>query len=110
MTATGYATDDKVSRSGDTMTGPLHLQGTPAYTVMRGVHAGTAVLNGTAAVTVATTAVDAGSLILLTVQPGAAPAGFPYVATLTAASGFTLKSTSVADTAVVVAWAIVEAI
>jgi hypothetical protein len=110
MVATGYGMDDKLSTTGGTMTGPLNFEGTPAYTVIRGVHAGTATLNGTAAVTVVTTAADANSLILLTVQPGAVPAGMPYVATLTAASGFTLKSTSASDTAVLVAWALVEAI
>jgi hypothetical protein len=108
MTAQGYGSDDKVSKSGDVMTGPLNFQGTPAYTVMRGVHAGTATLNGTTAVTVSTAAVDADSLILLTVQPVTVPAGMPYVASVTPASGFTVKSTSGSDTSVVVAWAIIE--
>lgn len=108
MVATGWGLDDKLSTTGGTMTGPLNFEGTPAYTVLRGVHAGTVTLNGTTAVTVSTTAVDAGSLILLTVQPSTAPAGTPYVASVTPASGFTVKSTSAADTAVVVAWVIVE--
>jgi hypothetical protein len=110
MTAQGVALEDKVSRSGDTMTGALNFQGTPAYTVVRGTHAGSVTLNGTSAVTVSTSAVDADSLVLLTVQPGTAPVGVPYVASVTSGSGFTVKSTSASDTAVVVAWAIVEAV
>jgi len=110
MTAAGFASDDKVSKSGDTMTGALNFQGTPAYTVLRGTHAGTVTLNGTTAVTVSTSAVDSNSLVLLTVQPGTAPVGIPYVASVSAGSGFTVKSTSSSDTAVVVAWAIVEAV
>ena len=90
------------------MTGTLNFQGTPAYTVLSGVHAGTVTLDGTTAVTVTTTAVDASSLVLLTVQPGTAPVGVPYVASVTSGSGFTVKSTSASDTAVVVAWALVE--
>lgn len=110
MASQGYAMDDKVSKSGDTMSGPLNFQGTPAYTVLRGTHAGTVTLNGTTAVTVATAAVDSTSLVLLTVQPGTAPVGIPYVASVTSGSGFTVKSTSASDTATVVAWAIVEAV
>jgi hypothetical protein len=110
MVAQGYAADDKVSRSGDSMSGPLNFQGTPAYTVLRGTHAGTLTLNGTSAVTVSTDAVDADSLVLLTVQPGTAPVGIPYVASVTSGSEFTVKSTSASDTAVTVAWAIVEAV
>jgi hypothetical protein len=110
VVAQGYAADDKVSKSGDTMSGPLNFQGTPAYTVVRGTHAGTLTLNGTSAVSVSTDAVDSDSLILLTVQPGTAPVGIPYVASITAESGFTVKSTSASDTATTVAWAIVEAV
>jgi hypothetical protein len=82
---------------------------------------GTATLNGTTAVSVATTAVlvdqevtvgdttvTVTSQIQVTVQPGTAPAGQPYVASLTNGTGFTLKSTSSSDTAVVVAWFIVQ--
>jgi hypothetical protein len=90
--------------------GALHFTGTPAYTVARGASAGTVTLNGTTAVPVVTGAVSANSLILLTVQPGAAPAGIPYVASVGNGSGFTVKSTSASDTAVVVGWAIVEAV
>jgi len=110
MVAVGYGLDDKVSLNGDTMSGPLHFQGTPPFTVVRGTHGGTVTLNGTTAVTVSTAAVDASSLILLTVQPGAVPAGIPYVASITNGSGFTVKSTSGSDTAVVAAWYITEAV
>jgi hypothetical protein len=110
VVAQGYAADDKVSKSGDTMSGPLNFQGTPAYTVVRGVHAGTLTLNGTTAVTVATDAVSVNSLPILTVQPGTAPVGMPYVYSVTSGTGFAVKSTSASDTAVTVAWAIVEAI
>jgi hypothetical protein len=108
MAATGYGLDDKVSVSGDTMSGPLNFQGVPAYTVVSNLHAGRVTLDGTTAVTVSTTAVDANSLILLTVQPGTPPAGTPYVASITSGAGFTVKSTSDDDTSVVVAWSIVE--
>lgn len=90
------------------MTGTLTMQGTPPFTVVNNLYAGTATLNGTSAVTVSTAAVDSSSLILLTVQPTTAPVGIPYVATKTTGTGFTLKSTSGSDTAVVVAWYIVE--
>ena len=110
MVASGYGLDDKVSKSGDTMSGPLNFQGTPAYTVVSGLHAGTVTLNGTSAVSVATTAVTADSTIQLTVQPGTAPVGTPWVASITPGTGFTVKSSSSSDTAVVVAWAIVEAV
>lgn len=110
MVAAGYALDDKVNLSGDTMSGTLNFQGTPPYTVVRNAVAGKATLNGTSAVTVSTTEIDANSLVLLTVQPGAVPVGIPYVATITNGGGFTLKSTSNSDTAVVVAWSIVEAV
>jgi hypothetical protein len=102
--------DEKVSKSGDVMSGTLGFEGTPAYTVVRGTHAGTVTLNGTTAVTVTTTAVDSDSLILLTVQPGTAPVGIPYVASVTSGTGFTVKSTSASDTAVSVAWAVIEAV
>ena len=110
MTSQGYGMDDKVSKSGDTMTGALNFEGTPAYTVLRGTHAGVLTLNGTTAVTVSTDAVTVNSTIQLTVQPGTAPVGTPWVASVTVGSGFTVKSTSASDTAVLVAWAIIEAI
>lgn len=110
MVAAGFGLDDKVSISGDTMSGPLNFQGTPAYTVVKNTHAGKVTLNGTAAVTVSTAAVDANSLVLLTVQPGTAPVGIPYVASITSGTGFTVKSTSVSDTAVSCAWSVVEAV
>src|ERR1700758_93923 len=110
MVAQGYGLDDKVNRDGDTMSGPLNFQGTPAYTVVKNTHAGKVTLNGTTAVTVSTTAVDANSLILLTVQPPTAPVGTAYVASITSGTGFTVKSTSNSDTAVNVAGSIVEAV
>jgi hypothetical protein len=110
MAATGYALDDKVSLSGSTMSGTLAFQGVPAYTVVKNLVAGKVTLNGTTAVTVSTTSVDANSLVLLTVQPTTAPVGIPYVASITSGSGFTVKSTSGSDTAVICAWSIVEAV
>lgn len=92
------------------MTGTLGFEGTPAYTVLRGTHAGTVTLNGTSAVTVSTDAVTTDSTIQLTVQPGTAPVGTPWVVSVTSGSGFTVKSTSASDTAVSCAWCIVEAI
>ncbi len=111
MAAVGWGLDDKVNRSGDTMTGTLGLAGTPPFTVQNAGMAaivGTATLNGTTAVAVATEAVDANSVIMLSVQPGTAPVGTPYVASVTAGTGFTLKSNSSSDTAVVCAWYVVE--
>jgi hypothetical protein len=110
VTATGFGLDDKLSLSGGTMSGTLAFEGTPPYTVVKNTIAGKVTLNGTTAVTVGTAAVDADSLVLLTVQPGTAPAGIPYVASITSGTGFTVKSTSGSDTAVVVAWSIVEAV
>ncbi len=110
MVATGYGLDDKVNLSGSVMSGTLTFQGTPPYTVVKNTIAGTVTLNGTTAVTVSTTAADANSLIMLTVQPAMAPVGIPYVATKTNGTGFTVKSTSNSDTAVLVAWFIVEAV
>lgn len=109
MVAAGFAQDDKVNRSGDTMTGCLTFQGTPPFTVVNGLHAGTATLNGTSAVTVSTVAAGSSALVFLAVQPTHAPVGVPYVASITPDSGFTVKSTSASDTAVVVAWTIVTA-
>jgi hypothetical protein len=110
MVAVGFGLDDKVSLEGDTMSGTLAFEGTPPYTVVKNLIAGKVTLNGTSAVTVSTTAPDANSLVLLTVQPGTAPAGMPYVASITTGTGFTVKSTSGSDTAVVCAWSIVEAV
>ena len=68
---------------------------------------GTAVLNGTTAVTVSTTAVTATSRILLTINtPGGTPAS-PYVFTRTAGTSFQIKSTGASDTSTVV-WMLVE--
>lgn len=110
MTATGYGLDDKLSTSGGTMTGTLHFRGTPPFDVSKNAYAGTVTLNGTSAVSVSAPGVDAGSLIFLTVQPGTAPAGVPYVSAVNAGTGFTVKSTSSSDTSVVCAWFLVEAV
>ena len=109
MTASGFGLDDKVSLSGDTMSGTLNFQGEPPFTVVKNLYAGTVTLNGTSAVSVATAAVDADSLIMLTVQSGT-PVGQAYIASKTNGAGFTVKSTSGSDTAVTVAWWIVEAV
>lgn len=111
MVAQGRALDDKVSKAGDTMTGPLNFQGNPPYTVMNSggaAAAGTVTLNGTTAVAVATTVIDSDTVIQLTVQPGTAPVGQAWVSAATDGVGFSVKSTSASDTAVVVGWSIVE--
>jgi hypothetical protein len=108
MVAIGYGLDDKVSKSGDTMSGPLNFQGTPPYTLVNGAFIGTVALNGTTAVSVSAAGISANSMVFLTVQPTTAPVGIPYVASITAGTGFTVKSTSASDTAVVVAWQIVN--
>jgi hypothetical protein len=108
MTARAFGLDDKVSKSGDTMSGTLAFEGDPPFTVVGGLVAGTVTLNGTTAVTVATTAVDSGSVIQLTVQPGTAPAGQAWVSAITPGASFAVKSTSGSDTAVSVGWYIVE--
>lgn len=68
---------------------------------------GTAVLNGTTAVTVATTAVTANSRIFLTIQASGGVVGSPYVDTRTSGTSFNIKSVTVGDTSTV-AWMIVE--
>jgi len=92
------------------MSGTITMQGTPPFTVVKNAYAGTATLNGTTAVSVATTAIDANSLVLVTPQPPVAPVGGAYVASITPGVGFTLKSNSASDTAVVVAWYLVDAV
>jgi hypothetical protein len=68
---------------------------------------GTLTLNGTTAVTVATTAVTANSRIFLTVQaPGGTPGGIAYVSGRTAGTSFTVKGA--AGDLSTVAWLIVE--
>lgn len=110
MVAQGYGLDDKLSLSGGTMSGTLHFRGNPPFDVSKNAYAGTATLNGTTAVSVAASGIDSNSLVFLTVQPGSAPLGTPYVASITAGTGFTLKSTNAGDTAVVVAWWVVDAV
>lgn len=108
MVARGYGLDDKVSTSGDVMTGTLILLGTPPFTVQELVIGGLITLNGTSAVGVATADIDASTLVLIAVQPGTAPAGIPWVSSITPGTGFTIQSTSGSDTAVSVGWYLVE--
>jgi hypothetical protein len=111
MVATGFGLDDKVSKSGDSMQGTLAFEANPPFTVPKSGSApavGTVTLDGTSAVSVATEAAASGSVILLTVQPGTAPVGIPYIASVTDGTGFTVKSTSSSDTAVTCAWLIVQ--
>ena len=68
---------------------------------------GTATLNGTTNVVVSTTAVTAASRIFLTVQAAAGTLGCPVVATRTAGTSFSIKSTVAGDTSTV-AWLLVE--
>jgi hypothetical protein len=72
-----------------------------------GGYAGTVTLNGTTAVTVTATSLTAKGYVLLTTQAPAGTPGAPYVASVTPGSGFTVKSTGVADTSAV-AWLIVN--
>jgi hypothetical protein len=67
---------------------------------------GTAVLNGTSAVTVATTAITAKSRVFLTVQTAGGTPGVSYVNSITAGTGFTLKSEA-GDTSTV-AWLLID--
>lgn len=107
MSASGFGADDKVSKTGDTMTGTLNLQGTPPYTLVSGLYMGTVTLNGTTAVVVSTAAVDASNIVMLTVQSGT-PVGLPYVSAKVNGASFSVKSTSASDTAVVVGWVLIE--
>jgi hypothetical protein len=108
MTARAYGLDDKVSTSGDVMTGTLTLLGTPPFTIQESVIGGLVTLNGTSAVSVAASEVDANTLVLLSVQPGAAPVGIPWVSAITTGTGFTVQSTSASDTAVSIGWYLIE--
>ena len=87
------------------MSGTLNLQGVPALVIPNS--AGTATLNGTAAVTVSAPMTDANTLIFLTTQSPAGTPGTPYVATVTPGAGFTVKSTSSGDTSQV-AWVLID--
>lgn len=109
MTANGFGLDDKVNKSGDTMTGTLGLAGKPALQIPEGTNAcmGTATLNGTTAVTVTTTAVDSNTRIFLTIQTPGGTVGAPYVSSITAGTSFAVKSTSGSDTSTV-AWMLVD--
>ena len=68
---------------------------------------GTAVLNGTTAVTVTTTAVSANSRIFLTTNTPGGTLGVPVVVSKTAGTSFTIRS-SVAGDVSTVAWMIVD--
>lgn len=108
MVARAYGQDEKVSTSGDVMTGTLTLLGTPPFTIQQDVIGGLVTLNGTSAVSVAASEVDDGTLVLLSVQPGSAPAGIPWVSSITSGTGFAVQSTSDSDTAVLICWYLVE--
>jgi len=108
MVARAYGDDSKVSTSGDTMTGTLTLLGTPPFTVEENVIGGLVTLNGTTPVSVAAAEIDANTLVLISVQPGTAPAGIPWVSSITTGTGFTVQSTSGSDTAVSVGWYLIE--
>ncbi len=70
------------------------------------VFVGTFTANGTSAVTVADAGVSATSLILMSLNTvGGTPAGQPYVATLTAGTGYTVKAAA-GDTSVYNVWRI----
>ena len=110
MTALGYADDDKLPLAGGTMTGPIELAGVPAAKIPEtGSSAcmGTATLNGTTAVSVATEAVDASTRIFVSIQAPAGTVGSPYVASITPGTGFTVKSTAAGDTSMV-AWLLID--
>lgn len=88
----------------------LYLGGQASYPVylppIPAAVSGTAVLSGSTAVTVPTTAVTGDSKIFLTIQvPGTAP-GAPYVSGRTVGASFQVKSTSATDTSTV-AWSLV---
>jgi hypothetical protein len=96
MTTQLFGADDKLSTSGGSMTGTLAFQGTPPYTLVSGSggYIGTATLNGTTAVVVSCPQVTSSSLIFLTIQAPAGTPGAPYVASITAGTGFTVKSSA----------------
>jgi hypothetical protein len=89
------------------MTGPITLAGTPAMKVPEGANAcmGTVTMNGTSAVSVATTAISGNTRVHLTCQPGGTGTpGVLRVASITAGTGFTVVSTSSSDQTVVAWW------
>jgi hypothetical protein len=96
-----------------TFTGPSTFSSGPvlnacALTVPEGTNTymGTAAVNGTTAVTVATTAITANSRVFMTINaPGGTP-GSPYVFSQSAATNFVIKSQA-SDTSTV-AWLIVN--
>ena len=68
---------------------------------------GTVAVNGTAPVTVATTAVSANSRIFLTTQVPGGTVASPYVSATSAATSFQVASSGTADTSTV-AWLIIN--
>ena len=79
------------------------------FKVAEGANAkqGTATLNGTTSVVIANTSVTASSRIFLGIQSLTGTAGAPYVATRSAGTSFTIRSTNNSDTSLV-AFEIVE--
>jgi hypothetical protein len=108
MVARAYGLDDRVSTSGDVMIGTLTLRGTPPFTIEQDVIGGLVTLSGTSPVSVATAEIDDSTLVLVAVQPGSAPAGIPWVSSITPGTGFEVQSTSDDDTDVVCGWYLVE--
>lgn len=108
MVARAFGADEKISTGGDVMLGTLTLKGTPPFTIEQDVIGGLVALNGTSPVSVATAEVDGNSLVLITVQPGSAPAGIPWVSSITPGTGFAVQSTSGSDTSAVIGWYLVE--
>ena len=87
--------------------GNVLISGQNGLKIQEGTNAcmGTAVLNGTTAVTVATTEVTGTSRILLTIQSPSGTVGTPYVSVQTSGTSFQIKSTQTTDRSTV-AWMI----
>jgi hypothetical protein len=104
-TFTGSTSVAALSASGEITSSTAGI----GVTLTEGTNArmGTAVLNGTTAVVVSTTAVTSKSRIFLTIQtPGGTPAS-PYVSAMIPGTSFNVKSTGASDTSTV-AWLIVN--
>jgi hypothetical protein len=94
-----YATDSRTLAIGDGATAYQSLAKLKALAASGAV--GTAVLNGTTPVVVASTAVTASSVILLTVQTVGGTPGFVAVAARSAGVSFSVVSNNAADTSTV---------
>ena len=94
-----YASDTRTLAIGDGSTVYQSLAKLKALAASGAV--GTATLNGTTPVVVASTAVTASSVILLTVQTVAGTPGFVAVAARSAGVSFSIVSSIAADTSVV---------